>query len=198
MSTQILVFIPIVMFLTLVAPDAVRNSLWILIAVAAALASVTMGALLSTGLKNPGIIPRNEPASVPDLYASTQLIVGPCIKVDVVCMLAWITKWSSYWSTTMLQFIMGTRGHSKDASCSLRQIQLHPCCKRRVHEPIAGEQRSTSFMATRSSPNIAPLAIYIGPLVAPTAQSAIIASKSSTTTALGLALASGVAITSHF
>ena len=70
MATQVLAAIPLVLFFGWIAEDVGREFSWIAVGVAAAVSLLTVSALTATGLKDPGIIRRNEPAPLPDLCAS--------------------------------------------------------------------------------------------------------------------------------
>ena len=92
-ATQVLVAVPVVLFFGWVAPDVGKIISWGPVAVAGTLALISVVALLATGLKNPGIVPRNAPRSIPDLCA--HLLNGdvhgdassePCRGKTVFCM----------------------------------------------------------------------------------------------------------------
>jgi hypothetical protein len=78
MSTQFLVACPVVLFFALLAPDIGRTVSWTLVGIAAVLGLATFGALLLTGCKDPGIISRNDAASIPDMCA-TLIQIRPCL-----------------------------------------------------------------------------------------------------------------------
>jgi hypothetical protein len=73
-ATQGLVLVPILLFFICVAPDVGAHVSWTAVAIAGSLAVVTISALLTTGLKDPGIVPRCEPASMPDMCALASFI----------------------------------------------------------------------------------------------------------------------------
>lgn len=76
-ATLVILAAPIAVYFVLVAPDVGRRISWALVAVTAVTSFTTYAALLITGLKSPGIVPRSEASEMEDMCAAAAPLPSP-------------------------------------------------------------------------------------------------------------------------